>query len=221
MALASDALTTLAKLKTRLGISDSSRDEQLEMAISAASAMIVSYLGRVLAYSAAVVDRVAGQGTPELSVSRAPVWSITSIVDDGQTVDSGAYTCVGDDARAGIIRATSGWVWRPGLVGESISRDPVPGHEALDIVVIYAAGYTTPNQATVSGIDVLPADIEAACLMLATNLYAADGTDVAVASESLMSYSVSYGNPENLYGSSGMPKRVEAMLASHRFFTQA
>ncbi len=221
MALASDALTTLATLKARLGITDSSRDTQLESLITAASSMIVGFLGRRLAYSASVVDRLAGSGTPELVVSRTPVWSITSIVDDGDTVDSDDYTCVGDDATAGIIRSTSVWLWRPGLVGGGIARDPIHGHEDGTIVVTYAAGYTTPNQVAVVGVDALPADIEEACIMAVTNLFASVGADVTVASESLMSYSVSFGSPETLYGSSGLPKRVEAMLAGYRFFAQA
>jgi hypothetical protein len=223
MSLQPSALTTLQKLKVRLNIVDASKDAQLEDAITAASQMIADFVGRKIHYEAAITEVVPGHGTPELLVGRTPIWSIASVTDDdGGVLDVEVYsTTEGDDAKAGIIRSSQGWAWSPGIVGGGVAQDPVIGHESSRFTVIYAAGWLTPNQADVASVERIPATIETAALMLATSLFAADGVDVGVAGESLMSYSVTFGNPETLFGESGMPKRIEAMLAPYRHFVQA
>lgn len=221
MTLPESALTTLAKLKAQLRITDSSADALLEDAITGASQMVADFIGRRIHFQSITAEKATGSGTPELSLSVWPVLAVTLIEATDGAVIVPTYSCDGEDAAAGIVRSLVGcWQWSPGLIGEGIGGDPVVGHDVPNYLVTYSGGWLTPNQSAVVGATPLPASIELAALLLATNLYAAFGTDVAVASESLMSYSVSYGNPDSLYGASGLPKRIEAMLSPYRALSQ-
>lgn len=221
MALPASALTTLAKLKAQLRITDSSADALLEDAITGASQMVADFIGRRLHYQTITAEKATGRGTLELSLLVWPVTAVTLIEATNGTTTVPDYECTGEDAEAGIVRALTGnWQWSPGLVSEGISQNPIVGHDVANYLVSYSGGWVTPNQTMVGGATALPATIELATLMLATNLYASFGSDVAVASDGLMSYNVSYGNPETLYGESGLPKRVEAMLSPYRVVAQ-
>lgn len=222
MALPTSALLTLAKLKTALGITDSSRDATLEDAIVAASEMIVNYVGRPLAYDAAVVEYVQGFGSQDITVRQVPVASIASITLNDTTIASSEYACTGDDKESGTIRRLVGiWEWTAGLRGVGVALDPLPGTERFDFAVTYAGGYTTPNQSAVSGVPTLPVVIEQACKRQATHLVAMEGVDGAIKSESLMSYSVTYGDTRSTLGASGLLLSVEAMLANYVMIEQA
>lgn len=222
MTLPTTALLTLAKLKTALGISDSSRDAALEDAIVAASEMIVNYVGRPLAYDAAVVEYVQGFGSQDITLTRVPIASIASITINGATVASTEYECTGADKESGTVRRLVGiWEWTAGLRGVGVALDPLPGTERFDFAVTYAGGYTTPNQSAVSGVPTLPVVIEQACKRQATHLFASEGVDGAIKNESLMSYSVTYGDTKATLGASGLLLSVEAMLASYAFIEQA
>jgi hypothetical protein len=74
MTLGDTALTTLATVKARLGISDSSSDSLLEALINAASGAIVSFVGRSLHYEEDIEEYVIGTGRARVCVSRAPIW---------------------------------------------------------------------------------------------------------------------------------------------------
>ncbi len=219
MALTSEDFTLLATLKDRLGITSSTYNDRLEAAIKSASRMIVNFIGHKIHYDAAIVEKQKGHGSTMLVVDRRPLWSITSITFDGETVDSDDYSI--DSIQAGIVYASGGWTWTSDVGGEGIVRDAVPDHERSLYIVTYAGGWQTPNQVAVAGVDALPVEIEEACLQLATHLWAQQGTDVAVTSESLLSYSASYGNAAAVYGSSGIPMRIEGMIRSYQSILQA
>lgn len=216
MALSAAALTTLATLKDELGISDSSEDTRLERFIEQASAMIAAYLGRTLHYESAVVEKVAGDGTEHLLVKRPPVKAITSIALDGVTVDSGDYEIY--DADAGIIYNVAGWDWTTVRTADGVARPPLAGSERRLYTVTYAGGWECPTQSG-TGATALPKDIEAAAISLAVTLRARRGRDRDIASESMMSYSVSFKDASTV--KSGLPADVAAMLDPYKFLVQA
>lgn len=218
---ANRALGTLAMLKLRLGISTTDYDAALEAAITTASSLIEQFVGRRLGYSASIEEQVPGHGTSELTVGRAPVWSIASVELDDDVVDATTYECVGDDRYQGVITNRSGWLWTAMLRGEGAQQDPVVGHERRSYTVTYAAGYQLPGQGQVAGVDALPAHIEEACYKAATYFFAQRATDPTITSERLLSYAVSYGGVGATIGSSGLPLSVEAMLGGERWLAQA
>ena len=108
MALADNALTTIATCEAELSLTASAQDALLTRYINTASDQIERYIGRKLYNGAAVVENIPGSGDALLFVSRTPLNSITSIVDaSGNTVSSGDYSIW--DADQGAIYNGSGW----------------------------------------------------------------------------------------------------------------
>jgi hypothetical protein len=216
------ALGTLAKLKARLRITVNTYDTLLEDAITVASSLIAQSMHRPLGYVAAQVDYVVGDGTTELLVKRPPVWSIASVSIDGAALDASEYECVSEeDKYGGVIINSAGWRWTTMLAGEGAARDPLPGHERRSWKVTYAGGYQLPGQNAVAGVDALPAHIEEACYRAAAYFFAQMSSDPTVQSESLLSYSATYGAAATTIGRTGLPIVVEAMLAGDTFPSQA
>lgn len=194
----------------------------LEANIKSASRMIDNYCGRKFAYAAAQADSLPSHGTVSLCLSRPPVWSIASIVDrDGQTIDASEYEVIGDALKyGGVITRENGWLWSTLMRAPGVSWMALPGWERAELVVTYAGGYQTPNQAPVAGVDELPADLVEACYLTATFLHASMGRDPQIRGENLMSYGVQYGAVSTTIGTSGLPLNVEAMLNAHRIVAQ-
>lgn len=216
MTLGDTALTTLATVKARLGISDSSSDSLLEALINAASGAIVSFVGRSLHYEEDIEEYVIGTGRARLSVSRAPIWSIDSIAFDGSAIDSASYEVRGRDKYTGHIMAVSrAWTWTTSARGGTIAQDPIVSAERYRYLVTYTAGYATPTQSPVADVEDLPTDIQEACILATQYLYAQVGKDTSVASESLLSYSVSYDR--SAVSAYGLPLAAQAMLAPYRW----
>lgn len=218
MTLGSTALTTLALLKARLGISDSNSDTLLEALINVASESIASYCGRAFEYVADDEEYIQSFGTQRLRVSRAPIWSIDEISYDGSVVAADSYEVRARDKYAGLIYAKHGWPWSASYRLGTIAQDPIPGTERHTYLVTYTAGFQTPSQSPVVGVDVLPLAIQEACIAAATSLYARVGQDPAVQSESLLSYSVTYDTAAR-DGAFGLPPLAQALLGPYRFFT--
>lgn len=229
MALTLTALTTLAKVKTALRITVSTYDTQLEDAINVASEMISGYLTGQrsgLHYLEDIEETVPGHGTTEITVSRLPCWAVVSIAQSGSVIDASDYALqTADDKRAGVITSQGGWRWQPMVDGGGISRRAVVGHDLADIVVTYDGGWVTPAQSLPSpntnSVETLPAVIDMACVRTACWLYGRAGSDPTVQSESLMSYSVSYGSAaDQVDPGSGLPLAVAAMLGPYRMLVQ-
>ena len=152
VAASSTDLTTLQSAKDELGISGASEDTYLGTAIDRASAMICSYLGVAVADDGTCT---LGRETlvetfrlpvelSEIMLARWPVTSITSVVEDGETLAADEYEI---DKRTGILRRLDG-------------DDNVTLFSAAKIVVTYVAGYKLPGEVGRN----LPHDIEAAVL---------------------------------------------------------
>jgi hypothetical protein len=146
--LAQNALTTLERVRADLGLSVTTNDDEIIRAVNSASALIEKYCHRIFWRDTAVEEKVAGFGTVEMRLARRPINSITSIVLDGETVDSDDYQ-VSDD-QAGLVEKEGGWAWTAHVV-QGISRTVVPGTELKDYVITYDGGWYTPAQSRAQG----------------------------------------------------------------------
>ncbi|GEL75205.1 hypothetical protein [Myxococcus virescens] len=195
MALADNALTTVATLAYELGLPEpaagSPAEKDLERRIAVASKAVEDYCDRRFG-RATLTEKVRGMGGQVLMLDRCPVLSITSVTLDGQVVPVAEYECVGVDAAAGLLRTRYGrWAntadWQRG-----VSPEPLAGTERAAYTVVYVAGYVLPKDAAPGSPSTLPAPLEEACLLTAVASYRAKGRDPSIVSQSLLSASVSY-----------------------------
>jgi len=190
VALADNALTTLADLKTQLGISGATEDNELTRIINVASQTLENQIGRKLYYEASISEDLGGYGTPQLALSRTPLVSITSVTFDSTTVPAADYETYSLDA--GLIYRPGGWSWTTPTLG-NITSDPFPGYERKLYTVVYDGGWVTPQQVGVpTPVRTLPYDLEEAALRIASGIYRMRGRDPSINSERLMSWNVSY-----------------------------
>lgn len=211
----SDLISLGDALAATGGCAGNEADEVKAAALAGvATSLITNYLGTTLHYEAGIVEVLAGKSTPLLVLSRSPVREITGILVSGY---SALHRSTKEELRAGLVRSYYGsWV-RRAAVGPGIAQ-PIPtGFDRADIEIVYDAGYTTPNQAPVSGVPTLPAAIGFACTQLVGYLASQNGGSATAASESLLSYSVSYGAPEaTLSETGGIPIRIASLLTAYR-----
>ena len=187
------ALTTLADLKTYLGISDSSEDALLNLLIADADAAILGYIGRTIE-QATLTEYYSGDGTQMLVLKQRPVTAVTSV-----HVDQSGYSGQGSGAFASSTEWTAGedFYIRTVVENESNTGELVaikgPGTFRADgtaqtwgewplgtgnIKVVYTAGYST-----------VPGDLAAACRILVAWMRASRDNGMPVKSEKLGSYS--------------------------------
>lgn len=197
-------LTTLAKLKTHLGITDSSEDDTLEQMLNQIDEAVASATGRgrVAGYHPFVsvegTEYLDGTGQPELYLHRRPVTAIDSV-----RVDPTGYFGHGANAFAASTEWTLGTDWVPTRLDKSEenasclialkatgwSDPPAAWPEGRgNIKVVYTAGYGVEQSDDYSGI---PADLELAAHLLASELRqsAAQGVGGPIKSETLGRYS--------------------------------
>jgi hypothetical protein len=205
MSLNANALTTVAAVQAVTGMSGITTPVA-ERLINAASAFLEGPRGiaRKLYQDSAIVVKVAGYGDPYLRVSQTPINSVTSITYDGSTVDVSDYEI--DDAGEGLIYLSGGATWTAPRASGLISNLPLAGMERRLYTITYDGGWITPAQ---GGSATLPADIEEACLQLVVSGYRKDGQDQAIASERIMSTSVTY-RPDSV------PQFVTDVTGSYR-----
>lgn len=185
-------LTTLAAVKSELGLTTADHDAQLADYISQVSTSVNSYCNRVFAR-----ETVAETFRPDcrlnhLVLSRFPVSAISSIVENGVELVVSDYEL---DADLGIARR---------LVSDSKSTWP-----SGKIIVTYAGGYLLPGDV---GRD-LPEDIERAAIMLAAQAFSSAGIDATVKRETVEGI----GSTERFpLSASGMSPEAEALLSRYR-----
>ena len=164
------AIITLSDLKSFLGISDNSKDANLQIFVDSANEFVPRYCRRVFDSTAYVKELYDGPGTNKLILNQYPIISIEGIWEYGDPVsERGVYTSILDidgyyikDPRSGIIY--HGLCWQLGRGSIEVS---------------YTAGYAT-----------IPADLKHATLLVAAyfdNTAAKQG----IRSESLGSYGYS------------------------------
>ncbi len=191
------ALTTRATVQADLGLVVPSPDDAwIDAEISAASTAIEGYCSRVFARET-LREQWRDISLEKLILARAPVVSITSVVEDGVTLASTDYE----------LDAATGFLWR-------LSGDARTHWRAQKVVVTYLAGYLLPGQ---SGRD-LPADIERACRLAVVSAFQQRGRDVMIRSESDTAIgSISYLDPRG--GMEALPPQVAGLLGPYRMLS--
>lgn len=162
-------LTTLARVKAELDITDGSKDSILNSKIDEASSDIEAYLGYSVKRET-VSERFwqAPQSEiPEyLILDRTPVAAITSVTVDDVEVDSDEYRLDPDTGQLYRLDA---------------SAYPSRWEVAKSAVIIYAGGYLLPGE---TGRD-LPYAIEAAAVELVQDFWFAKGRDPTAMEEEI------------------------------------
>ena len=159
-------LTTLAMVKERLKITDTSEDARLSRMITGTSKALVRKLNREFARET-VSETVKGYGTTQLMLTRSPIISVTSVLHDVTPVID--YTI--EDADSSILYRRAGWQWTTVNAFMGIGFNPVPNSEESLFTVVYEAGYVLPNWTPPPAVD-LPEDVEDLVLDYIHFLYA-------------------------------------------------
>lgn len=208
-------LTTLSWVKTVLNIQGGAEDDFLKKTITQASAAAENYCNRV--FASETVQAIfrpqrgyAGSGLSggfdPLQLPRWPISSVSSVVTLRTLTDDPETLVLDTDYE---INAASGQLGR-------LNSDGNPRNwEAIKTTVVFAAGYTLPGQAVASGIDALPADIEAGVLEIIKGTWFSRERDPAVRSENIpeiMATSYQIAMPTG----SGLPAAAEALLDNYR-----
>lgn len=191
MALSSAALTTLAKVKGVLGITDASQDDRLEALIEAASASAAIYCGREFHRVDGIAERVPGYSSMFLRVKRTPILAVDSVEYNDTEIEASSYEI--DSAELGFLYNYSGWIHTAATVGlTSFSR--LPGTERKRYTVNYDGGYVTPNQVDLGDFPTrtLPYDLEDAVCRMATESYQSQTRDSSIAAEKVLTGAVTY-----------------------------
>lgn len=197
------SLTSFLK-SIRIESSDE-RVDQAERALQASSQWIINYLNRELVYRASYTEKLRGYGWPRLAVSLYPIIEVTEVKIEGKVVDDFEVY-----HKEGILHRDHGWpsvrTWEP----STYLRQPSRSTEKRTIEVTYTGGYVTPDQAGELGLErTLPADIEMACLELATNYFWQQGKDPRVRRNHSLRTGTWYDTEELL-------KRIAFSLAHYR-----
>lgn len=164
-------LTTLSAVRTQLKISGTGEDEYLQEQIKNVSAIICTYLNiatatdgsRTLARQT-ITETFRKEGHGKLLLSRYPATSITSVVEDGVTLDPSNYELDGSTGTLQRLNDDEPWVW-----------------SCRKIVVTYVAGYVMPGEDDRT----LPKDIEDAAIGLIKTARSARTRDPSVKGEEI------------------------------------
>lgn len=165
-AAASEALTTLERVKAELDLTGGAHDELLTRKIAEASAGVEAHLGRTLRReSLSQIFWGAHDCVEALVLDRDPVVSIDSITLDDDAVAETDYRL---DAESGLLyRLSDGyahsWAW------------------CKSVVVAYTAGYLLPGE---NGRN-LPAAIEGAVVKLVSSFWLSRGRDPLTKAEDI------------------------------------
>lgn len=172
MALSTQALTTIANVKTYLDISDTSQDSKIEQLINSVSDDIASRCNRVF-LSAERTEKLTGNGRQTLLLTYYPITDVKSVTaNDTALTEATDFDVLADE---GSLLKIEG-VW-PKIESYQMLRPPyIPELPYVDensikrnIEVVYTAGYILPYQAA-SGetpvVPTLPYDIEMACIKM-------------------------------------------------------
>lgn len=181
------ALISLASAKTALGIAGDTEDAAIEDFIGRASDVIARHCNRVFALETVTEQFRLDRHRVDLLLSRYPVTSIASIVEDGVTLAATDYEV---DPSNGVLARLhdDNPCWWP--LGKT--------------VVTYVAGYELAD---------MPPALQQACLQLVKAYYIGADRDPLVRSESvtpMSSASYFVSDAEHL------PPDVRGLLKQHR-----
>jgi hypothetical protein len=173
MAVRDQDLTTLAALKTALGLTEPSHDAELERLIAVATDRIEDYCGRRFS-AGTIVEDLAGHGTYLEPLARVPVVQVLSVAYEGGVLPVTSYEV--QSAEGGLLRALGGFVWTAGGEQQGYQIQGQPGSERRLYRVTYDAGYVTPEQsAQMIGTPTLTFSASAKTITRSTGSWIADG----------------------------------------------
>lgn len=150
MALAPNALTTVARLQAAGAAGDSARLEQL---INAVSNRVEEHLGRALGYQVRTLEPYQGSGVQRLYLQHWPILEVTEVrLNEVEVTD---WRLLINGARHGWLYRSRGW---PIAAPRDWTGDPDLDAELYPFEVSYRAGYVLPQFATSEDEDLNPPD---------------------------------------------------------------
>lgn len=150
MALQSNALTTVARVKAMPGMSAKTTAEA-EDKINLLSDLIEDYLSCVLGYRTATY-LMQGSGTRELILPVAPIVEVTSATLQGVDLTLADITTPNDWAERGKLLYPAGWPVQVDAANEA--GDPDMNTIAFPISITLRHGYWLPNTVGTKPVDV-------------------------------------------------------------------
>lgn len=189
-------LTTVAAVKTMLGIEGTEDDAFLASMVTACSQAMSAYCGRTLIKE--VVQEQTEFGSPSgevrpLVLRRWPLISVASVQLNGETKPAGEY----------LVDKVTGMIW---LVDGSGYR--LDWGNGSRVVTAYTAGWTQAPDTT----NPIPSDISLAAMEYVKQVYNdRDRADNLKSERILDVYAVSYFD-----GAAGMPRTVVQALDRYR-----
>lgn len=217
----SEALTSLAYVKSLLDLHDNEGDGLLTQLIGVASERVQRHCRQSFLrqrYS----ETVAGYGSRRLTVSRTPIRAVYGLfngTDTGLDAEILSTDYRVEDAEAGLLRTRKDFLWTAGTVVD-MDETPIPGSEAQSYLVRYEAGYIGPLGATSTAFGTtstgrtLPYDIEQAAAELTKQYYLGRQRDGMVKSKSVGDLSITYADAPT-DGGAMMPGHVRALLGPY------
>lgn len=161
MVLVANALTTVDTVKSYLKIDPSFTvdDSRIEMLINACSSAIENFCRRTFNTTLYTDEEYDGNNTRYINLENYPVSSISQVTVNGVVISSDQYK----------VKSKTGVLARVGpypntFTGLSMSRfNTVWNRGDANILVTYTAGY-----------DVIPPDLEQACILYVMSFYKSD-----------------------------------------------
>lgn len=186
-------LTTVAAVRTQLGLTDNSETENLARWISQASDTIAKFCNRIFAEETVAETFRLKRREFGLLLTRFPASAIVSVVENDTTLTTVSDYELASDGSGGVLNR---------LRNDRDSEWPIG-----KIVVTYTAGYALPNG--------LPEGIERAAIMLVSQYRNTSDRDPQIRSEAIEgSGSTSYF--DGLESQAGLAPEVVGLISKHR-----
>ena len=161
MALANNALTTVATVKNFLGIIDSELDDNIEFLINSSSQTIENICSRKFAKQQ-YVEKYRANDSQILQLNNFPIITINSLkVNDGEISD---YALTDSDKLKGCIVYDNSIFISKWIVSSVLTTDRY--RKMRNIEVDYEAGYVLPKDDLNPDPRTLPYDLETLCIQM-------------------------------------------------------
>lgn len=206
MPLVSEALTTAEAFALRERATQDLGHELLivENLINAVSERMSEIAGRSWYRETDRVDDIVGEGWTALVSHKAPIVSVTSLVEidsSGNTIQTYTADDFDLDLQAGILYSNVGRWPDTGYRGHAVSPVRVPRSGRPRLRLTYTCGWITPAQEAAGvGTRNLPFDLEEACLKSVHALYRSLSADLRVISKTSENAVTSYRLPNRTAG---------------------
>ena len=204
MSTLAQALTTTAKVKTYLGITDSASDSVIELLINQATIFIENYCGGRKFLSQAYVDIVDTKNTDKIFFEQYPVTALTEVAYRSGTISAPVW--IAYSVENYLLYAKAGYV-------KFFMTLP---HSSQGVRLSYTAGYlidfaTETNPLT----HTLPFDLTMACTELVAYKFN-EKQSQGISSQSTEGQSVTFKDNKD-----GMPASVKEVLGNYKAFRYA